>query len=107
MTATIIALMTYVLSGLGLLAVFGCFVAPRLPPAAGRLGLVMLAVIIFTPGTSDEALNHIGPACIGVLFNLMAHSLTGVLRSLLPLVLVGSLAMGLLWWYEAYSRKDG
>lgn len=93
-----LALILYVAAAFGLLLLCRIWVRPLLPGQPGRLLMVMLAVVLLTPGFSDATGTHFGPACIGVLFSIMTHSLTGLLRSVLPILLVGAVACGWVWW---------
>lgn len=97
----LMALLIYVMSGLVLLLLAHILLQRWWPEARSGL-LVAMAVLMFTPGPSEATLTHVGPAMIGVLFNVMAHSWLGVVRSAIPLTVVGALVTAILgWWSRA------
>jgi hypothetical protein len=62
----------------------------------------VLGIGLFTPGVVDsEAGVYVVPACIGVLFNVLARSGPGVMKAALPLLLAGVLVFGVLYLLEA------
>ncbi|HEX4869439.1 MAG TPA: hypothetical protein VFV15_01770 [Moraxellaceae bacterium] len=67
-----------------------------------RIGLrALLAIVLFTPGVvaSTEGV-FVVPACIGVLFNVLAHSGPGLVKALLPLLFATAAVFGLLFLLE-------
>ena len=93
----LIAWLIYVTSGLVLLLLAHVLLQRWWPEARAGL-LVAMAILIFTPGPSEATFTHIGPAIIGVLFNVMSHSWLGVVRSVLPLTVVGALVTAVMGW---------
>lgn len=67
----------------------------------------VIGIGLFTPGvaTSDEGV-YLVPACIGVLFNLLARSPLGMMKAALPLLLAGVLVFGLLFLLEALRGRE-
>lgn len=66
----------------------------------------LMAVALFTPGlvSADEQV-YVVPACVAVLFNVLAHSWMGFVKSSLPLLLAGGLVFAVLSLREAL-RQD-
>lgn len=67
-----------------------------------RIGLrALIAIGLFTPGvvSSPEGLSVV-PACIGVLFNVLAHSGSGLVKALLPLLFTAAMVFGVLFLLE-------
>lgn len=65
----------------------------------------LLAIVLFTPGvvTSDVATAgqaYMVPACIGMLFNLLAKSVDGFLKASLPMLAVAVAVFGVLFFLE-------
>lgn len=82
------------------------YVADLIPVRRLRIGLrAALAIVLFTPGvvSSQEGV-FIVPACIGVLFNVLAHGGTGLVKALLPLLFATSVVFGVLFLLEYRSR---
>lgn len=83
------------------------YLSPSLPAGRWRTGLrALLAVVLFTPGVvASEAGLSVVPACIGVLFNVLAHSGLGLAKALLPLLLSTSVVFGVLWLRAARAGR--
>lgn len=66
----------------------------------------LLCVGLFTPGivVSDEGV-YVVPACIGVLFNLLARSGPGMMKAALPLLLSSALVFGALYLVEVMRAR--
>lgn len=66
----------------------------------------LLAIVLFTPGlvAAGEQV-YVVPACVAVLFNLLAHSPMGVVKSALPLLLAGLIVFGAFFLIEALHRE--
>lgn len=65
-----------------------------------------LLIILFTPGFVAAGDNvYIVPACVGVMFNILAKSGIGLLKAALPLLLVSSVVFGVLFFRES-GRRD-
>lgn len=105
--AYVIAWALYLLMAGLLQAGYGRYLAPLLPAGRWRSGLrALLAVVLFTPGVvASETGLSVVPACIGVLFNVLAHSPLGLAKALLPLLLSTSLVFALLWWRESRAGR--
>lgn len=81
---------------------FERYLAPLLPAGRLRTGWrALVAIVLFTPGVvpSADGLYPV-PACIGVLFNVLAHSGTGLMKSLLPLLLSTAVVFVVLYLRE-------
>ena len=97
----------YLLMAALLVAGFERYLAGYVTDARWRVLLRgLLAVGLFTPGlvAADDQV-YLVPACIAVLFNILAHSWMGVVKSSLPLFLAGVLVFAVLALREAL-RKD-
>src|SRR6218665_3071426 len=67
----------------------------------------LLAILLFTPGvvlSADGA--FIVPACVGVMFNILAKSPYGLLQAALPLLLLMTVVYGILFFVEIRSRRE-
>jgi len=64
----------------------------------------LLAIILFTPGFVTAGETYMVPACIGLLFNLLAKSGDGFLKACLPMLAVAVLVFGVLFFLE--SRRE-
>jgi peptidoglycan biosynthesis protein MviN/MurJ (putative lipid II flippase) len=65
----------------------------------------LLAILLFTPGVVLNADGvFIVPACVGVMFNILAKSPYGLLQAALPLLLVSAVVYGILF---ALERRRG
>ncbi len=93
LSATLIILLSYHL----MLHFFG-----RMPRAV----LAALLVLLLTPAPTDATMQHVGPATIALLFDLLAHSRIGVLRALLPLAVSATLAASVLAWIFPRRPSD-
>lgn len=75
-----------------------------------RQGLVvvrsLLGIGLFTPGVvnAEEGM-YVVPACIGVLFNLLARSGVGMMKAALPMLLAGALVFGVLFLLESLRDR--
>lgn len=57
---------------------------------------------LFTPGlVAAGEQTYVVPACVGVMFNILAHQGTGFLKAALPLLLVFTVVFGVLFFREA------
>lgn len=66
----------------------------------------LLAILLFTPGVVLNAdSTFIVPACVGVMFNILAKSPYGLLQAALPLLLVATVVYGILFAVETRSRR--
>ena len=105
--AYLIAWSLYLLMAGLLQAGYERYVAGLLPAGRWRAGLrALLAVVLFTPGVVASASGlAVVPACIGVLFNVLAHSPLGLAKALLPLLLSSSVVFAVLWWRESRAGQ--
>ncbi len=88
-TGLITALLIYLASSLLILLV--CDALLRRWWMGGRkFCMLLLCALLLTPGPSNDSFTLYSPAIIGILFNLLAHTWIGVLRSLAPLCLMFS-----------------
>ncbi|MFZ5562375.1 MAG: hypothetical protein ACOY41_12800 [Pseudomonadota bacterium] len=69
----------------------------------------VLALGLLTPGLAQaDGRYYLVPACIEVLFNLLAHSYGAALKAALPLLLASTLVFAGLFVYETRCRdRDG
>lgn len=103
----VIAWSLYVLMAALLVAGFERYVAGRMASRQWRIFLrATLVIVLFTPGfvAAGEDI-YVVPACVGVVFNILAKSGTGLLKAALPLLLVSAVVFGVLFFSE--SRRDG
>lgn len=100
--AYVIAWMTYLLMAVLLQLGYERHVAPLLANRRLRIGLrAGLAIVLFTPGVVPaEGSLYPVPACIGVLFNVLAQSGTGLMKAVLPLLFATTVVYGLLFLRE-------
>lgn len=102
-----IAWLLYLMMAALLQLAYERYLAPHIGHRRLRVGLrALVAIGLFTPGlvSSPEGL-YVVPACIGVLFNLLAHSATGLMKAVLPLLLVTALVFAVLWLLEHRERQ--
>lgn len=67
----------------------------------------VLGVLLFTPGiVLHEDFVYIVPACVGVMFNILAHKPLGVVQAALPLLLVATLVFGGLYIWDSRRAKS-
>jgi hypothetical protein len=61
----------------------------------------LMAILLFTPGVvlHEEGI-YIVPACVGVMFNILAHKPLAILQAALPLLLVATLVFGVLFFWD-------
>lgn len=64
----------------------------------------LLAIVFFTPGVVSADQMYMVPACIGMLFNLLAKSGDGFLKASLPILAVAVVVFGVLFVRE--SRRE-
>lgn len=91
------------------LLVFGYerYVAGYVGPRQLRIFLrALLAIMLFTPGFISAGAVYVVPACVGVMFNLLAHSGVGMLKASLPLLFVSSVVFAVLFCREARRSKE-
>lgn len=83
------------------------YVAPHVGNRRLRVSLrALMAIGLFTPGLVSSAQGlSVVPACVAVLFNVLAHSGTGLMKAALPLLLATVLVFGLLWLLEQRDHK--
>lgn len=66
---------------------------------------VLLAILLFTPGfVLDSGSIYLVPACVGVMFNILAHKPVGVMQAALPLLLAATVVYGILF-FRAHGRQ--
>lgn len=103
----VIAWLLYVLMAATMVFAFERYVAVRMASRQWRIFLrAFLVVVLFTPGvvaTADGV--YLVPACVGVMFNILAKSGTGFLKAALPLLLVFSVVFGVLFFRKSH-RDD-
>lgn len=97
--AYLIAWSAYLLMAALLQLGFERYLAPYLHKRRLRIGLrAALAIVLFTPGVVPaEGGLFLVPACIGVLFNVLAHSGIGLMKAALPLLFAATVVYGLLF----------
>lgn len=67
---------------------------------------VLLAIVLFTPGFVSAGTVYLVPACVGILFNILAKSGDGLLKASLPMLLVSSVVFGVLFFLESRRPAD-
>lgn len=65
----------------------------------------LLAILLFTPGFVSADGIYVVPACVGVMFNILAHSGEGLFKASLPLLLAGALVYGVLFLVEVLDKE--
>lgn len=66
----------------------------------------LVAIVLFTPGVAyGDQHYYMVPACIEVLFNVLAHSRDGMLKAALPILLVTAVVFAGLFVYEARDPR--
>jgi glucan phosphoethanolaminetransferase (alkaline phosphatase superfamily) len=94
--------------GMAVLLVFGYerYIACRILNRHWRIFLRALLVIgLFTPGVVTGGEVYIVPACVGVMFNLLAHSNEGMLQAVLPLLVVGTVVFAMIFVAEVVRKE--
>ncbi len=98
--AYVLAWVIYLAMAALLLLFYERYVAPLLASAQWRLMLrALVAVLLFTPGLvagHGDAV-HVVPACIAVLFGLLAKSPETMAKAALPLLVVATLVYAALF----------
>lgn len=102
----VIAWTLYLLMAALLVFGFERYVAERITGRQLRIFLrASLLMVLFTPGFVSAGENvFVVPACVGVMFNILAKSGVGLLKAALPLLLAFSVVFGVLFFRE--SRRD-
>lgn len=103
----ILAWLVYFGVAISLVVIFHRYFEGLLPRAWGLALRVLLCVILFTPWFVEGDARYVPvPACIAVLFNVMAHSSIEALKALLSLLFTGVVASGiLLFWYKPNEQE--
>lgn len=102
----VIAWTLYLLMAVLLVLGYERYVADRIDDRQLRIFLrALLAIVLFTPGFVSAG-DHvfIVPACVGVMFNILAKSGTGFFKAALPLLLVSAGVFGVLHFRE--NRRE-
>lgn len=61
----------------------------------------LMAILLFTPGfVLDSGSFYLVPACVGVMFNILAHKPVAVMQAALPLLLAATVVYGILLFRE-------
>jgi hypothetical protein len=106
--AYLVAWLVYLVMAALLMFGFERYVAPLLRHRQLRVFCrSLLAIVLFTPGLAfGDDHYYLVPACIEVLFNLLAHSGEGIMKATLPLLLVAGIVFAVLFVREARG-SDG
>ncbi len=99
------AWLVYLLSAT-LLILLSCHLMLRFLGRIPRALLAALLVLLLTPCPTDATLQHVGPATVTLLFEVLAHSRIGMLRALLPLAVMATLAAVILAWVLPRRQPD-
>lgn len=107
MAAYALAWLLYLLMAALLQLAYERYIAPHVGNRRLRISLrTLMAIGLFTPGfVSSPAGLSVVPACVAVLFNVLAHSGTGLMKAALPLLLATALVFAVLWLLEQRSHK--
>lgn len=95
-----LAWIVYLLMAALIMLAFERYVAAFVPRQPRLFIRALLAVGLFTPGWVSAETVYMVPACIAVLFNLLAKSADGLLKASLPLLAVATVVFGILFFLE-------
>lgn len=101
-----LAWIVYLLMAALIVFAFERYVAAFLPRQPRQFIRVLLVVGLFTPGWVSAEAVYMVPACIAVLFNLLAKSADGLLKASLPLLLAYVLVFAFLLLREWRRPRD-
>lgn len=90
----------YLLMAALIVLAFERYVAAMVPRQPRIFIRALLMVGLFTPGWVSAETVYMVPACIAVLFNLLAKSGIGLLKASLPLLVVWTTVFGVLLFRE-------
>lgn len=93
----VVAWAVYLATVAGLLWVYRETLSGYVPAQWRQVLGVLLAVLLLTPWPADTDSWLPAPAVLGVLFGVMEHSLTQVLKNLLPILLVTGVTGAIAW----------
>lgn len=98
----VIAWSVYVLMAVLLAFGFERYVAGHIASEQVRIFLrAFMLIVLFTPGfVSAGDIVYVVPACVGVMFNILAKSGIGFLKAALPLLLVSTVVFTVLFFRE-------
>lgn len=98
----VIAWSVYVLMAALLAFAYERYVAGHIANAQLRIFLrAVLLIVLFTPGfVSVGDIVYVVPACVGVMFNILAKSGIGFLKAALPLLLVSAVVFTVLFFQD-------
>ncbi len=98
------ALLVYLASALMIVLIVD-FLTRRWWGSARRYILIWVVVMLFTPAPANDQFTLLAPACVGLVYNLLLHSLSGVARSLAPLALMMALLSLIVSWIPARPQS--
>lgn len=101
-----LAWIVYLLMAALIMLAFERYVAGFLPRQPRLFLRALLAVGLFTPGWVSAGTVYMVPACVAVLFNILAKSADGLLKASLPMLASATLVFGVLFVVES-RRQTG
>lgn len=101
-----LAWIVYLLMAALIMLAFERYVAAFVPRQPRLFIRALLAVGLFTSGWVSAETVYMVPACIAVLFNLLAKSADGLLKASLPLLAMSTIVFAILLVRE-YRRAPG
>jgi hypothetical protein len=101
-----LAWIVYLLMAALMVLAFERYVAGHVPRQPRLFIRALLAVVLFTPGWVSVETVYMVPACIAVLFNLLAKSGSGLLKAALPLLTMSSVVFGVLLFLEVRRSPE-
>lgn len=99
-----LAWIVYLLMAALIMAGFERYLSAYFPRQPRIFLRALLAIVLFTPGVVVAEAMYIVPACVAMLFNVLARSGEGLLKASLPMLAVSTLVFGVLFFLE-YRRQ--
>lgn len=96
-----LAWIVYLLMAALILLAFERYVAEFVPRQPKLFIRALLAVGLLTPGWVSAETVYMVPACVAILFNLLAKSGVGLLKASLPMLVVSTVVFGVLLFLES------
>ncbi len=97
------ALLIYLASALVIVLIMD-FITRRWRSTARRYVLIWTFAVLFTPAPANDQFSLLAPACVGMVYNLLTHSLSGMARSMAPIALVLAVLSLIVSWIPVRSQ---
>lgn len=101
------AWVVYLAMAILMMLIYERYAAPLIAARPLRVSLrAVMAIGLFTPGAVTTGGGYMVPASIGVVYQLLARSGTGMLKAALPLLLATAVVFAALFLYELLRKEQ-